>query len=262
VHPLHPMPRHHPCHFDRSGLPISCACSRQLPIHHPPLSFRPEWAPISCACCRQLPIRHPPLSFRPEWTDASLHLRSCEGVGPRSGEISLRFDRGDLCSPNATITTQLLKCRKFALYDAVSLPIFSVFQTLCSFAHFVETALSCYQHLTASFCTLFVTLRTSNPLFSTSCGLFCEKHRGWGVRALKKTRSVVAPIQRPTAGSRRQERLGPVPNDLYANADQQKRGQLRDHRHARSAQHTAHLAKCMSAGLPQVSRPPTSLVDR
>jgi hypothetical protein len=102
VHPLPPMPRHHSCHFDRGGLPISCTCSRQLPIRHPPLSFRPEWA------------------------DASSHLRSREGVGPRSGEISLRFDRGGLCSPNATITTQSLKCRKFALYSALNMPILSI----------------------------------------------------------------------------------------------------------------------------------------
>jgi hypothetical protein len=38
----------------------------------------------------QLSIHQPGLSFRPEWADAFSHLRSREGVGPRSGEISLR----------------------------------------------------------------------------------------------------------------------------------------------------------------------------
>ena|SRR3984957_16467805 len=82
--------------------------------------------------------------------------------------------------PNATITTQLLKRRKLALCGAVNLPFFNTFQTLASFAQFPANALSCYQQLTASFCALFVTFRTSSPLFSTSCGLFCAKHGGRG----------------------------------------------------------------------------------
>src|ERR1700688_3850507 len=40
------------------------------------------------------------------------------------------IDRGGLCSPNATITTQLLKRRKLALCGAVNLPFFNTFQTL------------------------------------------------------------------------------------------------------------------------------------
>ena len=80
--------------------------------------------------------------------------------------------------------------------------------------------------------------------------------------ALKKTDERCSAKSMRDGWQRRQERPGTIPDDLHANAHQQERRQLQDHSHARSAQHAAHLAKCMSAGLPQGSRPPTSLVDK
>jgi hypothetical protein len=53
-----------------------------------------------------------------------------------------------------------------------------MFQTLAQSAPVSQNSSPYYQQLTASFCTLFVTFRTSNPLFSISCGLFWQKHRG------------------------------------------------------------------------------------
>jgi hypothetical protein len=120
------------------------------------------------------------------------------------------IDRVSPPSYNATVTTQLLKRRKFAISVVLKRPFFNTFQTLASFAQFPANALSCYQQLTASFCALFVTFCASNPLFSTSCGLFWQKHRGvGGVRALKKTRGVAAPIQCATAGSVAKSALAP-----------------------------------------------------
>ena len=61
--------------------------------------------------------------------------------------------------------------------------------------------------------------------------------------ALKKTEERCSANSMRDGWQRPPGRLGTIPDDLHANAHQEKRGQLQDHRHARSAQHAAHLAK-------------------
>jgi hypothetical protein len=146
------------CHFDRSG-PTNSPCINR--VCHRSTLHPPTGPVISTGVGRRFFPPSLPRRCRPtQWRNLS------------------SIDGGGLCSPSATITTQLLKRRKFALYSALNLPIFSTFQTLASFALFPPNPLSCCRQLTDSFCALFVTFCNAKPLFSTSCGLFWQKHRG------------------------------------------------------------------------------------
>src|SRR6202040_3178534 len=68
------------------------------------------------------------------------------------------------------------------------------------------------------------------------------KTPGGGYGLSKKTSSVAERCSANSTGAgwqRRQKRAGTVPDDLHANAHEQERRQLQDHRHARRAQHAA-----------------------
>ena len=112
------------------------------------------------------------------------------------------------------------------------------FQTLASFAQFPANVPSYYQQLTDSLCAFLITFCDTNPLFSTSCGLFCA-NTGVGGIALEKLGGLQELKSVRDGWQRRQERADPIPDDLHANADQQERRQLQDHRHTRRAQHAA-----------------------
>jgi hypothetical protein len=133
-------------------------------------------------------IRHRPMSFRPEWADASLHLRSCEGVGPRSGEISLR-------RPHEPPTAQLnryssaTKMPRFQPSKRVQPANFDHLPKSCSIRALLAKQLCLsINNLQPLFCALL-------PLFARP--IFCFQHlmdsflqnRGVGVSLSKKSKT-------------------------------------------------------------------------